>query len=195
MSGQLVHSHRPLECSHVHVRWRLDDGSYLSFRDPRRFGGVWAFETEAELRERRWRGLGIDALSLTGTKLRDALRDRKRPIKGALLDQTIVAGVGNIYADEALFASGIRPDRACASLAPEEVNALVRALRQILLMAIDAGGSSIRDYVNGSGNRGWFQVRHAVYGRGGLGCVRCGQKLASLTVAQRTTVMCRACQR
>lgn len=195
MSGQLIHSPRPPTAAHVHLRWRLDDGSYLSFRDPRRFGGVWAFEAEAELREQRWRGLGPDALSLTGATLNAAIRGRQRAIKAALLDQAIVAGVGNIYADEALFTAGIRPDRSCTSLSQHEVNVLARAIRRVLAAAIDGGGSSIRDYVNGAGEPGWFQVHHAVYGRGGQECVRCGRQLASLTLAQRTTVMCPACQR
>lgn len=179
---------------HVHVIWRLDDGGTLSFRDPRRFGGVWTFPDRDALLEHRWRSLGEDALRITPARLRRRLVATRRPLKAALLDQNLVAGLGNIYVDELLFACGLHPLTPANALPEQAERGLVGRMRRLLGRAIEAGGSSLRDYVDGNGTRGGFQDRHRVYGRAGLPCHTCGEPLASTLVAGRTTVWCTTCQ-
>ncbi|TVS07794.1 MAG: bifunctional DNA-formamidopyrimidine glycosylase/DNA-(apurinic or apyrimidinic site) lyase [Phycisphaerales bacterium] len=197
MTGQLVllgSGARASKRDHIHATLRLEGGGRLLFRDPRRFGGLRAFENLESLSE-HWSGLGPDALGVTGPVLRERLGGSARAIKAALLDQRVIAGVGNIYADEALFESGIAPGRAAGSLSEGEASALASAIRAILARAIEAGGSSIRDYLDAGGVAGTAQRLHRVYGRGGLACERCGGELAQILLAQRTTVFCPACQR
>ncbi|MCC5786729.1 MAG: bifunctional DNA-formamidopyrimidine glycosylase/DNA-(apurinic or apyrimidinic site) lyase [Phycisphaerales bacterium] len=197
MTGQLVllgPGARASKRDHIHATLRLEGGGRLLFRDPRRFGGLRAFENLESLRE-HWSGLGPDALGVTGPVLRKRLGGSARAIKAALLDQRVIAGVGNIYADEALFESGIAPGRAAGSLSEGEASKLASAIRAILARAIEAGGSSIRDYLDAGGVAGMAQTLHRVYGRGGLACQRCGGELAQILLAQRTTVFCPACQR
>jgi len=178
----------------------------LVFRDPRRFGGVWLCPTWDHVLEHHFHRLGPDALDITPDQLATALAPRRSPstaaaqlrparsIKAALLDQATIAGVGNIYADEALFAARIGPLRPAAELTDDETSRLAHELRRILHAAVRAGGTTIRDYLNTSGDPGGFH-EHAVYGRAGLPCIRCGETLQARSVAQRTTVACHACQR
>lgn len=180
---------------HTHLIWCLDDGSAIHFRDPRRFGGLWTFPTVETMHAQRWHRLGSDALTITPTGLHQRLRTTRRPLKAALLDQHIIAGLGNIYVDELLFALGLHPARAADTLALNEVQALVRRMRTLLHRAIAAGGSTLRDYVDGNGSRGNFQKRHQVYGRAGQPCQRCHQTLTATPIAGRTTVLCTSCQR
>jgi formamidopyrimidine-DNA glycosylase len=200
MSGQLLwrpHAAALAQRDHVHVQWRLEGGEgpgRLVFRDPRRFGGLWAFPSLESLQAARWERLGPDALTIESGALQAGLEGSKRAIKAALLDQAVLAGVGNIYADEALFRAGVHPMRAAASLRTEEVEAIARAVRTTLAEAIEAGGSSLRDYRDAMGVAGSYQGRHAVYGRGGLACAVCGRGLDRGIVAQRTTVWCASCQ-
>ncbi len=198
MSGQLLHvpaGRRLPRTDHVHVVWRLErEGGRLVFRDPRRFGGVWTFESPETLLSRRWRQLGPDAASITKDDLTAALASTRRPVKTVLLDQARIAGVGNIYADEALFRAGVHPGRPADTLASTAVRRLHAALRDILAEAIEAGGSTIRDYRNGRDDPGGFQGRHAVYGRAGSPCVICGATLRQASLGQRTTVWCPDCQ-
>ncbi|MFI4898019.1 MAG: bifunctional DNA-formamidopyrimidine glycosylase/DNA-(apurinic or apyrimidinic site) lyase [Phycisphaerales bacterium JB059] len=196
MSGQLLLTDRPASAhDHVHAAWTFDRGERLLFRDPRRFGGLWSFPGLEALRAARWDALGPDALTLRGADLAQRLARTRRPVKAVLLDQRAVAGVGNIYADEALFAASIDPARPADRLSPDEARDLARAIRRILRQAIRAGGSTLRDYRTPAGARGSFQLRHRVYARSGLPCRRCGETLESLTLAQRTTVRCPSCQR
>lgn len=194
MTGQLLWAppRRRLPTDHVHATWRLDDGSRLVFRDPRRFGGLWAAVDLASLPT--WRRLGPDALTIGPASLRSSIGGSSRAVKAALLDQHAIAGVGNIYADESLFQAGISPTRACNTLSDRDFDRLARAIGRILRAAIEAGGSSIRDYRLSDGARGGYQARHAVYGRRGKPCVRCGRPLAGGVVAQRATVWCAHCQ-
>lgn len=200
MTGSLVVRAMPQPAEapppHTHVVWRFAGGDELHFRDPRRFGGVWTFPSEAALRERRWHALGEDALVITPAALAAALSRKRQGIKATLLDQAVLAGMGNIYVDELLFACGIHPLRPAGSLGPVEVRTLVTRMRRLLNRAIEAGGSTLRDYVDGNGDAGGFQLRHKVYGRGGQPCRGrgCGCELASIAVAGRTTVYCAACQ-
>ncbi|MEM9915636.1 MAG: bifunctional DNA-formamidopyrimidine glycosylase/DNA-(apurinic or apyrimidinic site) lyase [Planctomycetota bacterium] len=179
---------------HVHVTWNFAHGIELRFRDPRRFGGVWAFADEAELRERRWDKLGPDGLVITPVRLHAGLSRTQRDLKAALLDQHLVAGLGNIYVDELLFATKLHPRKLAAAVTKAESERLVRAMRRILTRAIEAGGSTLRDYVDAQGQSGGFQNRHQVYGRGGEACPACGQPLESFVVAGRTTTACGHCQ-
>jgi formamidopyrimidine-DNA glycosylase len=208
MSGQvLVRSEREAGLddagearrTHTHVGWRIhgDAGAarVMIFRDPRRFGGIWTFESLAELRARRWAGLGPDALEVRGAHLFDGTRGSTRAIKAALLDQSLLAGVGNIYADESLFLAGISPRRRAGRVSREQCERLAACVRGVLAAAIAAGGSTLRDYVDADGRAGASQVQHRVYGRGGEACVACGRVLRSALVGQRTTVWCGGCQR
>ena len=204
MSGQLLVGDglrsTPAAGSHVHVTWHFGgpDALPLSlrFRDPRRFGGVWVFPSAVELHAERWARLGPDALTVTARPLGLALSRTGRAVKAALLDQALVAGLGNIYVDELLFAAGIDPHRPAAAVAesPVAVRGLVSRMRRLLNRAIAAGGSTLRDYVDAEGRAGSFAGRHRVYGRGGLPCVRCRGPLRVGLVAGRTTVWCPGCQ-
>jgi formamidopyrimidine-DNA glycosylase len=196
MSGQLralAPGVEPPRSTHVHAVWMLDGGGRVIFRDPRRFGGLWVLKGEAELRE-RWSRLGPDGLEITGEQLRERAGQSLRAIKAVLLDQSVVAGVGNIYADEALFLSRIHPLRAARSLRAEEYDSLAAAIRRTLLAAIAAKGSTLRDYRDASGEPGDAQAGHAVYGRAGEPCYGCHGKLKGMRVAQRATVWCPRCQ-
>jgi formamidopyrimidine-DNA glycosylase len=179
---------------HTHVIWRLSGGGRLAFCDPRRFGGLWTFDSVEMLQKTRWSKLGEDALTITPSGLHTKLQHTRRPIKSALLDQGTLAGLGNIYVDELLFGCGLHPLRPGRDLSRREVRQLVRQMRALLARAIRAGGSTLRDYVNASGQSGGFQLRHKVYGRSGKACPRCGQPLSCTTVSGRTTVFCDTCQ-
>ncbi len=204
MTGQLSYlapGSRLAGDAHVHVVWTLKDpdggeggeGGRLVFRDPRRFGGVWALPDLAAL-QARWAALGPDGLTLTGPELARGLAGTRRAVKAALLDQGVVAGVGNIYADEALFLAGVHPQTPGADLDAAAADRLAGAIRRVLREGIEAGGSTLRDYVDGLGRAGTYQSAHRVYGRGGEACVACGGVLESLWVGQRTTVVCPRCQ-
>ncbi len=179
---------------HAHIIWQLDDGGKLVFADPRRFGGIWTYPNPAALRESRWNTLGADALTITPRQLHSRLAASRRPLKSALLDQNLIAGLGNIYVDELLFDCRLHPSTPCDCLTFDQVRALVSRMRRLLGRAIRAGGSTLRDYVDGQGNPGGFQFRHKVYGRAGQPCRNCRALLQSLTLAGRTTVYCPACQ-
>lgn len=182
---------------HVHVAWHLQGGGHrdavVAFRDPRRFGEVRPFATVAEL-EAHWARLGPDALTIDSGALAACLRPGRRAIKAALLDQAVLAGVGNIYADEALFLARLSPRRHAGRLTGAEVARLAEAIRTVLHEAIEAGGSTLRDFVDADGAAGSYRAAHRVYGRGGQPCVNCGRLLRSALIAQRTTVWCPRCQ-
>lgn len=199
MTGQLFAlapgAHLP-NPSHVHVVWRLASGARVVFRDARRFGGITVLADRRALDE-RWSALGPDALTIQAAQLAEGLRSTKRAVKAALLDQKVLAGVGNIYADEALFRAGISPRALASRLGPERVARLAASVREVLGEAVGAGGSSLTDgtYFDADGNPGNFQARHAVYGRGGEACRVCGKKLREGSILKRTTVWCTGCQR
>lgn len=179
--------------AHTHAVWTLDSGARFGFHDPRRFGGLRVLASRAEL-EAHWALLGPDALTISGEQLHSALAGSKRAIKGVLLDQGVLAGVGNIYADESLFRSGINPRFRADRLSGVQAKLLAASIREILTQAVSDGGSTVRDYADAEGKPGSYQSRHAVYGRGGLPCQTCGQTLATGLLTQRTTVWCRGCQ-
>jgi len=175
--------------THTHGVFTLDDGVLL-YHDPRQFGSI-EWSPGASPRVAR---LGPEPLEVTFEEFRERLR-RKARVKALLLNQSFLAGVGNIYADESLFAAGIHPLASAASLSRVRAERLYTAVRRILAHAIELGGSSISDYVNAEGERGWFQVEHRVYGREGEPCANCGGAVRKILVAQRGTHFCPRCQR
>ncbi len=183
---------------HVHCQWSLKRSGAqgeLLFRDPRRFGGVWMASSLAELEERCWSVMGPDALTISAAAMQAALKRTQRSVKAALLDQHVLAGVGNIYADESLFDARINPQVQASTLSAARVQRLHVALVSVLRSAVDSGGSTLRDYVDSTGAKGSFALKHNVYGRAGSECTRCGGKLVQIVVAQRTTVYCARCQK
>jgi formamidopyrimidine-DNA glycosylase len=178
--------------AHTHVLWTLDNGVRFAFSDPRRFGLVRALP---EGTRDAWADLGPDALTIRGATLAAQLRNTRRPIKASLLDQRLLDGVGNIYAVESLFAARIHPETHASALNTAQAGELAREIRRILRAAIKRGGSTIRDYRDGSGTPGGFQRVHKVYGRADQPCTACKTPLQAARVAQRATVWCPACQR
>lgn len=183
-----------------YTRWLLDlekpDGTpqRLFFDDTRAFGTVFAATPELLQQWEFWRSLGPEPLELETADFDRRLSGR-RAIKAALLDQRVVAGIGNIYADEALHRAGVDPRRPVADLGQAERRTLLAALKDVLALAIEQCGSSIRDYRDADGNAGAFQNSFAVYGRSGAPCRKCGRPLSGCRVAGRATVFCPHCQR
>lgn len=195
MTGQLVlTADPPPERRHDHVRIRFDDGSTLTYHDPRRFGRMAVIAGDAIAREA---GGGLDALSgaLTAEALFGLTRGRRTSIKALLMDQRRLAGLGNIYVNEILFAASIRPRRAARRLSRADCLRVVDATRRVLADAIRHGGSSISDYRDGYGREGAFQRSHRVYDRAGKACVRCGATIRGCVVVGRSTFYCPRCQR
>lgn len=180
---------------HTHVEFLLDNGERLAFRDPRRFGGLWWYEKVEVASRYPLAALGPDALEISLEAFAALLRCRNRMIKPLLLDQALLAGLGNIYVDESLFRARIHPKKTSGRIAKKKVSELWRGMREILAEAIEQGGSSIRDYEDSEGQRGGFQTRHLVYNRKEEPCVRCGNPIRRIVVAQRGTWICSRCQR
>lgn len=198
MTGNL-HFADPATPPHRHLRVRLPlaDGAELRFADMRKFGRLYlgtAAELDAVIPIAR---LGPEPLAdeFTPDVLRRALSQRRGPIKPTLLDQAVVAGLGNIYVDEALFRAGIDPRRPASSLSGDEISALHEGIRASLLQAIGNGGTSFRDYLSTWGRKGEHQEQLLVFRRQGEGCTRCGQPLVRLVVGGRGTHICPRCQR
>lgn len=196
MTGQLTVGprDRPIE-PHTHLFFELDDGGQLRFRDVRRFGGVTLFDDAAGVDKFLNGKLGPEPFDLPKVYWRTALAKTRRCLKAVLLDQRVVAGVGNIYADEALFVARLRPARLGTATSPREADRLRRAIAAVLLEAVDARGSSIRDYIGGSGERGNYQTEFRVYGRPAEPCPRCRTPIARIRLAGRSTHFCERCQR
>jgi len=178
---------------HTHLRIRfVEGGEQVFFRDVRKFGKVqWLAPGEANARLDR---LGVDALGVTGDLLFRANRGRRVAIKSMLLDQSICAGVGNIYADEALFHAGVRPGRAARRVTRTECEAIAEALRRVLERSIETGGSSISDYVSPDGADGGYQDERRVYARTGEPCLSCGSPIKRKVIGQRSSHYCARCQ-
>ncbi len=195
MSGQvsLIDTPRIRDAKHVHVVWTLDDTRRIAFRDPRRFGGITALPDRAAL-EQSWTSLGPDALSINTDELRASLAESSRTIKAALLDQGVLAGVGNIYADESLHRAGIDPRTICASIGGKDLKRLSESIRAVLRAAVEARGSTLRDYRDASDQPGGAQLLHQVYNRAGQPCPSCGSIIESTRIAQRSTCWCPTCQ-
>ena len=167
----------------------------LFFDDTRKFGYCRLMRPESLLQWDFWTKLGPEPLETPAAELAVLLRSGNRAIKAALLDQTVLAGAGNIYADESLFAAGIAPTARARDIALARLTVLAERLQAVLQKSIEECGSSIRDYRDAAGNAGAFQNSFAVYGRAGQPCVRCGKPLQAARVAGRTTVFCPHCQK
>lgn len=192
MTGRLlVTTPKADVAKHTHARLTLASGRELRFVDPRRFGRL-------EFRDLRkglgFEGPGAEPLAIEAEAFAHLFHGRKLAIKAALLNQTLLAGVGNIYADESLFHAGIRPRRRAGRLTRAELEKLRGALRKVLEQAIRLGGSSVSDYVDAEGARGFFQLEHCVYQRTGEPCLKCGNAIKRIVVAGRSTHYCAHCQ-
>lgn len=197
MSGQLTWTPRPgTPEAHEHLAFDLDDGSRLRLRDPRRFGLALLLATSRLLADRHFRHLGPEPLgpSFDGTWLAEAAAGRRGPVKGLLMDATVVVGVGNIYACEALHRAGIHPRRSVARIAAPRWQRLAAAVREVLEDAIRQGGTTLNDFADGNGDSGYFQVALAVYGREGEPCPRCGRTIRRIVQSGRSTFYCPGCQ-
>jgi formamidopyrimidine-DNA glycosylase len=188
MTGSLLVCKPEAELAkHTHAIVRLGSGRELRFVDPRRFGRISVLET--------FSSPGAEPLNIRLAEFAKLFRRRKTPIKSALLNQKLLSGVGNIYADEALFRAGIRPRRQSASLSANELARLRLALKRVLRQAIRLGGSSISDYVDADGREGSFQLKHRVYGREGEPCLVCKTPIKRVVIAGRSSHYCPKCQR
>lgn len=187
---------------HKHTRlvMTFGDGTELHFVDMRRFGRVWCLRDldpdapDAAMEAAGMTPLGPEALHMRRKAFEDALRT-ERPVKSLLLDQTRIAGLGNIYADESLWAAGVHPARAAASLTADEAAVLLRQIKAVLRRAIRAGGTTFSDFRNAYGDMGRFRRRLRVYQRDGQSCKRCGATIERLVIAGRGTHVCPQCQR
>ncbi len=196
MTGSLrLYPQAPPRRKHDHVDWVMDDGATLRYHDPRRFGAVlWA--TDDPFAHPLLRDLGPEPLvdGFDGDTLWTAARGRNVPVKTLLMDNTVVVGVGNIYASEALYRAGIRPATAARRVSRARMATLASAVREVLAEAIAQGGSTLRDYVDGRGEAGRFQLTHYVYGREGKPCRVCGSTVRARTIGQRNSFWCPQCQ-
>lgn len=188
MTGRLQIDAPPAKWTHAILT--LDRG-VLTYEDSRQFGRI---EYGPDVPHRVTK-LGPEPLEITLDEFSRRLKARQAPVKAALLNQAVVRGVGNIYADEALFRAGIHPGRRASSLRKDRVERLYRSMREVLAEAIESRGSSVSNYVDGQGRKGGFQMLHRVYGRTGEPCAKCGAPIRKTTVAQRGTHYCGKCQK
>ena len=174
---------------HTHAILKLNSGKELRFLDPRRFGRL------SVAAEGDFEAVGVEPLDVDLERFVSLFRGRKTPIKSALLNQKLLRGVGNIYADESLFRAGIRPRRQAASITHAQLGKLFSAIKEVLKEAIKLGGSSISDYVDADGEEGFFQLKHRVYGREGESCVVCKSPIKRVVIAGRSSHFCAKCQK
>lgn len=197
MSGRMVISDRDdgTRDTHDHVVFTFSNGAVMRFNDARRFGMLDLVKTGHEAEHRLLAHIGPEPLdrAFTASVLQQRLKGKKAAIKLALLDQTVVAGIGNIYACEALFDAGINPNKEAGKVSTEKLALLVPAIKKVLKAALKDGGSSLRDYVQASGELGYFQTRFAVYDREGQPCPRCVSCKGVLRFTQggRSTFWCK----
>jgi formamidopyrimidine-DNA glycosylase len=185
----------PVE-KHTHVIFRFTDGTELRYKDVRQFGTMHLFDQGDDLVQLPLSKLGLEPLDaeFSIAKFRAAIADKSTKIKPLLLNQEYIAGLGNIYVDEALYKAGIHPERAAETLTKRELAALHEAILSTLREAVEAGGSSIKSYVNGQGEMGMFQQQLSAYGRKGEPCGRCSEPIVKTVVAGRGTHFCPKCQ-
>jgi formamidopyrimidine-DNA glycosylase len=193
MTGQLAPSPAAQpSAKHTHVWFGLDDGRELRYTDPRRFGRM-AYLTGAVLAE-KLTAFGADPLQVSGEEFATRIRSRNAQIKALLLNQSVLRGVGNIYADESLWRAKIHPMRRGTELSKKQAHVLRRVLQDVLRKAIVAGGSSISDFLDAEGQPGEYQRHHRAYGREGKRCYRCGAAIRRVIVAGRSSYFCPRCQ-
>jgi formamidopyrimidine-DNA glycosylase len=188
MTGRLLVSDPQEDLpKHTHAILTLASGRELRFVDPRRFGRLSVAHG--------FKAAGSEPLEVQVERFLELFRGRKTPIKSALLNQKLLSGVGNIYADESLFRAGIRPGRRAASLRKLDLGRLYLAVQEVLKEAIALGGSSVSDYVDADGEKGFFQLQHRVYGREGEPCLVCGNPIRRIVIAGRSSHYCPSCQK
>ena len=189
MTGRMVVCEPSAEIAkHTHLVATLASGCELRFVDPRMFGKL-------SVHAGGFDPGGVEPLEVTEEDFIKLFRGRKTPIKSALLNQKLLRGVGNIYADESLFRTGIRPRRRAASLTRTDLQRLYHAVQEVLREAIALGGSSVSDYVDADGEEGFFQLQHRVYGRESEPCLVCGTAVKRLVIAGRSSHYCPKCQK
>ena len=194
MTGQMQVTTPDVEIAkHTHAIARLASGREVRFVDPRRFGRLAV--VGAGKAATSFQAPGDEPLESQAERFIELFRERKTPIKSALLNQKLLSGVGNIYADESLFRAGIRPRRRAASLTRDQLRKLHAAVQEVLREAIELGGSSVSDYVNADGEEGFFQLQHRVYGREGESCLVCGTPIKRVVIAGRSSHYCSHCQK
>jgi formamidopyrimidine-DNA glycosylase len=190
----LVKSSSPLN-KHDHLIIRFyENHKELRYNDQRKFGKIKSFFTFKEKTVSELKKLGPESLNISSSDFVDLFKKRKGRIKSALLNQQILAGLGNIYADESLFEAKIHPEQKAEKLSPRKLKELRQAIQIILRKAIKTGGSSIENYYNVNGEIGSFQLQHKVYGREGLFCKRCKTKIKRIKISQRSSYFCLKCQ-
>ncbi len=179
---------------HTHAVLKLKSGRELRFVDPRRFGRLAVVKLDPKAAS-GFAAPGDEPLNSQLERFVELFRKRKTPIKSALLNQALLSGVGNIYADESLFRAGIRPRRRASSLTRQQLTKLHAALKEVLNEAIALGGSSVSDYVDADGKEGFFQLQHRVYGREGEPCLVCKTPIKRIVIAGRSSHYCPKCQK
>jgi formamidopyrimidine-DNA glycosylase len=195
MTGRLLIASPEAEMEkHAHAVLKLASGRELRFVDPRRFGRL-AVVRIGPKQAAGFAAPGDEPLDSQVARFVTLFRGRKTPIKSALLNQKLLSGVGNIYADESLFRAGIRPRRRAATLSRAELRKLHAAVQEVLREAIALGGSSVSDYVDSEGREGFFQLQHRVYGREGEPCLVCGTPIKRVIIAGRSSHYCPCCQK
>ena len=200
MTGQLgLHDRSAPRTTHDHVWWRLDDGLELRLNDTRRFGMIaMAGPGDAgNLEQTVFKTCGPEPLadSFDGGYLYEKASGRGVSVKSFIMDSRTVVGIGNIYANESLFAAGIRPDRKAGAISRKRYDRLAVEIKKVLEHAIECGGSTISDFIGASGESGYFQVHFRVYGRTGEPCPTCGTKLSHKVIGGRASFFCAKCQR
>lgn len=191
------HRAQPTLVAHDHVVLHTEDGARVTYNDPRRFGFMELWPTKDFAAYPRLVDLGPEPLSngFNAAYLRGALTGKRTPVKAALLDQSVVAGLGNIYVCEALFRSRISPRRLAHTIGPQRAGRLAEAINQVIAEAIEAGGSSLRDFASANGALGYFQHGFAVYDREGTPCPSCKAPIRRIVQSGRSSFYCPACQR
>ncbi|MCY9206502.1 DNA-formamidopyrimidine glycosylase [Bacillus atrophaeus] len=192
-----LHQAEDPDDKHVHVVFTMTDGTQLRYRDVRKFGTMHLFHPGEEMRELPLSQLGPepDDKEFTDAYLKERLMKTNRAVKTALLDQKAVVGLGNIYVDEALFRAGIHPETKANQLSAKKIKKLHEEIKNTLQEAIDAGGSTVRSYINSQGEIGMFQLRHFVYGKKDKPCKTCGTMISKIVVGGRGTHFCAKCQK
>lgn len=182
---------------HDHVVFRLQDGMQMRYNDARRFGIIRVLTPEQFRENDPFKDMGCEPLEkdFSGRYLKKMAGSRLQPVKNFLMDNHMVAGIGNIYANEILFHAGIHPAKPIGFLTLPRWNTVAEKTREVLLRAIACGGSSISDFVNSSGQKGYFQLELTVYGRAGQGCMHCSATIERLVIGGRSTFFCPNCQK
>lgn len=197
LTGRLIYRNEPTIERFDRVLFHFTDGTMLAYGDIRTLGALYCFPDKTAIDVKAYLAMGVEPLSrsFTAKKFGELVKRSSQPIKPFLLAQTFVAGLGNIYVDEALFMAHVLPIRPADSLTEAEVVSLHRAIRKVLRDGLANGGTSFRDYRNGEGKRGHHQEHLQVYGRAGKPCRYCGRPLADMTLRGRHTVFCETCQK